>query len=376
MRLRWPHLAASAAAAAALTVTATACGSSGSPASGSPASASSPASAAPLSQAALVAGSKHEKGLVIYSNALLTQMQHVTSAFQAAYPWIHVTPTDDEDPVIFSKYAAEHATGTRTADILVASAPGLWAGAAAHGYLQPFTPTGISNYPSFTSQGNGLYVFSPDPAITIYNKIKLNGQAPPATVAQAAQDGISGKYKVATYTINNSFGYSAFYGYAHQKGWAALDKLGQTAQTPGDGDVLAQDVAQGGYTVAVFESGLVRGPIETVPADKKLLGWEYTKDFTPLIPRGVGITAGAASPDSAKLFMNFVFSSQGQQALCDAGFEASSNAFTPANGCPNTLKALYAAVGGAQHTYMTPFTAQVATGQTAFTARFRQAFHQ
>jgi iron(III) transport system substrate-binding protein len=373
MRLRWPHLAAS--AAAALAVTAAACSSSVSPNAGSPGSAA-PSSAAPLTQAQLVAGSKHEKGLVIYSNALLTQMQHVTSAFEAAYPWIHVTATDDEDPVIFSKYAAEHGTGARTADILVASAPGLWAGAAAHGYLQPFTPAGISNYPSFTSQGNGLYVFSPDPAITIYNKLKLNGQAPPATVAQAAQDGISGKYKVATYTINNSFGYSAFYGYAHQKGWAALDKLGQTAQTPGDGDVLAQDVAQGGFTVAVFESGLARGPIETVPADKKLLGWEYTKDFTPLIPRGFGITAGAASPDSAKLFMNFVFSNPGQQALCDAGFEASSNAFTPANGCPNTLKALYAAVGGAQHTYMTPFTAQVATGQTAFTARFRQAFHQ
>jgi iron(III) transport system substrate-binding protein len=127
--------------------------------------------------------------------------------------------------------------------------------------------------------------------------------------------------------------------------------------------------------VAVFESGLVRGPIETVPADRKLLGWEYTKDFTPLIPRGIGITAGAASPDSAKLFLDFVFSNAGQQALCDAGFEASSNTFTPSNGCPNTLRALYAAVGGAQHTYLTPFSQQVATGQVSFTARFRQAFH-
>jgi iron(III) transport system substrate-binding protein len=365
------------AAAALLPVTAAACSSSGSPNAGSPGSgAPSSASAAPLTQAQLIAGSKHEKGLLIYSNALLTQMQHVTSAFQAQYPWIHVSATDDQDSVIFSKYAAEHATGARTADLLVASAPNLWVGAAAHGYLQPFTPAGISNYPSFTSQGNGLYVFSPDPAITIYNKIQLKGQAPPATVAQVAQGGISGTYKVATYPINNDFGYSAFYAYAHQKGWSALDKLGQTAQTPGDGDVLAQDVAQGGYTVAVFESGLARGPIETVPADKKLLGWEYTKDFTPLIPRGIGITAGAASPDSAKLFMNFVFSNQGQQAMCDAGFEASSNTFTPSNGCPNTLKALYAAVGGAQNTYLTPFSPQVATGQASFTARFRQAFHQ
>jgi hypothetical protein len=70
-----------------------------------------------------------------------------------------------------------------------------------------------------------------------------------------------------------------------------------------------------------------------------------------------------------------VFSNAGQQALCDAGFEASSNTFTPNNACPNTLQALYAAVGGAQHTYLTPFSQQVATGQVSFTARFRQAFH-
>jgi iron(III) transport system substrate-binding protein len=375
-RRRWTRLAAPAAVAASLVVTAAACGGSAttnSSNSGASASGTS-ASGAPLSQAALIAGSKHETGLVIYSNALLTQTQHVIKAFEATYPWIHVTATDDEDPVIFSKYAAEHATGARTADILIASAPGLWVGAVAHGYLQPFTPAGISNFPGFISQGEGLYVFSPDPAITIYNKILLKGQAPPTTIAQISQDGIAGKYKVATYTINNDFGYTAFWGYVHQRSWAALDKLGQTAKTPGDGDVLAQDVAQGAFAVAVFESGLARGPIETVPADRKLLGWEYTKDFTPLIPRGIGITAGAASPDSAKLFLNFVFSNSGQQALCDAGFEASSNTFTPSNGCPNTLKALYAAVGGPQHAYLTPFSQQVANDQVSFTARFRQAF--
>jgi iron(III) transport system substrate-binding protein len=372
-RLRWTRLAVSGTVAASLILTAAACGGS---VTASSSNAGSPAAAAPLSQAALIAGSKEEKGLVIYGNALLSQTQQVIKAFEATYPWIHVTATDDEDPVIFSKYAAEHATGARTADILIASAPGLWVGAVAHGYLQPFTPAGISNFPGFISQGNGLYVFSPDPAITIYNKILLKDQAPPATIAQISQDGIAGKYKVATYTINNDFGYTAFWGYVHAKGWAALDKLGQTAKTPGDGDVLGQDVAQGAFAVAVFESGLARGPIETVPADRKLLGWEYTKDFTPLIPRGIGITAGAASPDSAKLFLDFVYSNPGQQALCDAGFEASSNSFTPSNGCPNTLKALYAAVGGPQHTYLTPFSQQVASDQVSFTARFRQAFGQ
>ena len=319
------------AAAVALTAAVTSCSASG----GTPsAPASSADSAAPLSQAALVAGSRHETGLVIYSNALLSQMQQVTKAFQATYPWIHVTVTDDEDPVIFSKYAAEHGTGARTADILIASAPGLWVGAVAHGYLQPFTPAGISDFPAFTSQGNGLYVFSPDPAVTIYNKILLKGQAPPATVAQIAQAGVDGKYKVATYTINNDFGYSAFWGYAHQQGWAALDKLGQTAQTPGDGDTLAQDVAQGGFAVAVFESGLVRTAF--TGALGNIIGWTYMRDFTPLIPRGVAITKGAGNPTAAKTFLNWAYSAPGQQVLCAAGFTA----FRTGVSCPNSLAAV------------------------------------
>ena len=182
---------------------------------------------------------------------------------------------------------------------------------------------------------------------------------------------------MATYTINNYFGYSAFYGYVHKYGWAALDKLGKTAQTVGDGDVIGTGRRPGRLRRGRCSSqASPAGRSRPFPPTRKLLGWEYTKDFTPLIPRGIGITAGAASPDSAKLFLNFVFSNQGQQALCDAGFEATSNTFTPANGCQNTLKALYAAVGGAQNTYMTPFSQQVANGQAAFTARFRQAFHQ
>src|SRR5258707_5954847 len=222
----WPTLTAKTAVAASLLAAAAACSSSG---SSSPPAAGGATSTAPLSTAALVTGSKQEKGLLIYSNALSSQMQEVTKAFQAKYPWIHVSVTDDEDPVVFSKYAAQHAAGVRTADLLIASAPGLWVGAAANGFLQPFTPAGIANYPAFTSQGKGLYIFSPDPAITIYNKVVLKGQPAPSTVAQIAQDGIDKKYKVATYAINNSFGYSVFWGYAHQQGGGGLDKLGQSA---------------------------------------------------------------------------------------------------------------------------------------------------
>src|ERR1700721_2009486 len=110
MSLRtWPSLAAKTAVAASLlAAAAAACSSSG---SSTPPAAAGAASAAPLSTAALVSGSKQEKGLVIYSNALSSQMQEVTKAFQAKYPWIHVTVTDDEAPGVFPKKAAQTAAG-------------------------------------------------------------------------------------------------------------------------------------------------------------------------------------------------------------------------------------------------------------------------
>jgi iron(III) transport system substrate-binding protein len=317
----------------------------------------------------------------MYTNANLPQgegggagIAEVAKAFEAKYPWIDVTATDDEDPVVFSKYVAQHATGVRTADILIASAPALWVGAVKNGDVQPFTPAGISNYPSMINQGRGLYVFSADPAITIYNKKILGGKQPPPTVAAIEQEATAGKYKLGTYTVTNQFGYAVFWAYVHHNGWAAVDQLGSVASAPGDGGVIGQDVLQGGLGAAVFESGVARGAISHIPADAQLAGWQYSTDFTPLVPRGWGITAGAASPDSAKLFMDFVYSNEGQAAMCHAGFEVTSNTYTPP-GCQDTLKQLYTEVGGQQNTYMTPFTAQVAD-EGPFIARWKKAFHQ
>jgi iron(III) transport system substrate-binding protein len=100
--------------------------------------------------------------------------------------------------VIFSRYAAEHGTGSHTADILIASAPNQWTAAVKKGYIQNYTPAGITDFPAFAAQGSGLYIMSPDPAVTIYNKKLLGGRAPPTTVAAIAQGAATGRYKVAT----------------------------------------------------------------------------------------------------------------------------------------------------------------------------------
>jgi iron(III) transport system substrate-binding protein len=319
---------------------------------------------------ALVTASRAEKGVVLYGNPPAQLWKPVIAAFNKQYPWITVTPNDVDDTVVFSKYAAEHGTGTRTADVLVASAPNLWGAAVQNGTLQDFTPPGLGNFPAFTSQGKGLFVLSPDPAIMIYNKQLLKADRVPTTIAQVSQDAAAGKYTVTTYTVDNTFGYSAFWGYVHTKGWAALDHVGTKTRIAADGGTMLQTVAQGGAAVGLFESGLVRGALAGF---KDLVGWEYAKDFTPLIPRGIGVTAGASSPNSAKLFVDFLFSDAGQQAMCDGGFTASSTTFSPTDGCQNSLTAVDDAVGE-HNTFLIPLGGAVVSDQRAFIARWRQAF--
>ena len=80
-------------------------------------------------------------------------------------------------------------------------------------------------------------------------------------------------------------------------------------------------------------------------------------------------------PASAQLFLDFLLSGAGQQALCAAGFEASQNNFTPTNGCTASLTELFKTVP-ASHVYLVPFSKDVLRQQASITARWNAAFHR
>lgn len=153
-------------------------------------------------------------------------------------------------------------------------------------------------------------------------------------------------------------------------GFSVLDTLGPQTKPASDGGAMLASVAQGGAAIGYLESGLVRGALAQF---KGLVDYTYTKDVTPLIPRAMGITAGATSPNSAKLFEDFLFSTDGQQAMCSGGFNAYRTDFTP-TGCQATLQSVYAAVGGEAHTFLVPINQQITDDQKSFTARWHQAF--
>jgi iron(III) transport system substrate-binding protein len=274
---------------------------------------------------------------------------------------------DGGDSVSFAKYRAEHAQHARTADIIIASSPVNWYNN--RNIALNWTPNDQRSYPGFFRQLPGVFVFSPDPAVSLYSKVKLPGNLIPRTFHDLVVD--LQKYpqlfkkKIATYSVNNDFGYSAFWGLVHKYGWYNLDTLGPGSKAQADGTAIATQIVTGGSNYAFFESGLVRDALTGNPG--KIAGWLYMTDFTPLIPRGAAITSGAASPNSAKTFLNWAFSAPGQQVLCAAGFTAYRRGVS----CANSLASIQSHTS---NTFLVPFNSSIAKDRPAFLKHWHRDF--
>jgi iron(III) transport system substrate-binding protein len=307
--------------------------------------------------------------LLIYSNSGKAYIQPVLDAFSKAYPSIKVSYTDLEDPVAFARYRAEHAQGARTADVIIASSPSLWD--QNRNIALPWTPTDASAYPSSLVQFPGVFILSPDPAVSIYSKVKLPANRVPDTfaglVSAVKQYPSLFNKKIVTYTADNFFGYSAFWGLVKKHGWSQLTTLGPASKAEPDGVLMAQQLATGAANYGFFESGLIRGALTAT--QKQLIGWKYMRDFTPLIPRGVAITKGGANPAAAKTFLNWIYSAPGQQVLCATGFTA----FRTGVNCSNSMAAVQQAVGAA-NVYLVPFHSTIAQERASFVTRWHQLF--
>jgi iron(III) transport system substrate-binding protein len=360
-------------AAAAVTAALTGCSTSG----GSPA-ASSSVSVSHESVPALTRQARREHGVVIYANVPQQYFQPVFAAFHRQYPFIRVSETDLEDPAVFSKYEAEAAQGARTADLLIASAPAAWVQGEQNGVSAGVTPAGLSAFPSWVNQGHGVFVMSAEPILLTYSPKLLTPAQVPHTWAQLAADAKAnpGKYKMVSYIIGNELNYAGIYGLIHILGaakvWSYYQAMAPQTKTFSDGLTALTQILQGAASVGYMASGLGQG---VLPHYRGLAAYTFMKDATPLIPRGITVTKHAASPASAQLFLDFLYTKAGQNAFCAAGFEATMNNFHPANGCTASLTALHSQVP-AHTTYLVPISQAVLNQQNAITRRWNQVFHR
>lgn len=349
-----------------------ACSSSGTTTTSTGTSAS-PVAPAPVAD--LVTKSHTESGLIMYGNAPTAVIQPLLDTFTKTYPWIKPAYSQLSDNQVYSKYQSEHAQSAHSADLLISdSIPQVLQGEQ-NGLFANVTPQGLENFPGYTNQGHGVYVMSPDPVLVTWNTKMLSGTQVPTSYAQLAANAKSdpSHYPLVSYSPNNPLGYEAVYGLTHILGadtvYNNLDAYGPHTKTMDEGLDGMQYLVQGGASVGWLSSGLAQA---VVPQYKGLAAYGYMSDATPLTPRLITQTAGAASPASAQLFLDYIFSAQGQQVMCAAGMEASMNNFQSASGCTADLTDLAKHVP-ANTTYLVPVSQDVVTQQKAITDRWNKA---
>jgi iron(III) transport system substrate-binding protein len=330
----------------------------------------------PASMESLKQQAQNERGLVIYANVPVDYFKPVIAVFNQQYPNIQVTVTTLADNAVFSKYEAEAAQGARSADLLVASAPASWVQALPNGVAANITPLGLEAFPAWVNQGNGVYVMSAEPMLLTYSPKLLTPAEVPTTWEQLAARATAdpAKYKLVTYPITNPLNYAGIYGLIHILGqdrvWSYYDAMAPASKTFNEGLDALKEILQGGASAGYMSSGLAQG---VLPHYKGLADYTFLQDATPLIPRGIAVTQKAASPASAQLFLDFLYTQAGQDALCAGGFEATMNNYQPTNGCTASLTALQKQVP-ANTTYLVPISQEVLDQQNAITQRWNRSF--
>lgn len=351
-----------------------ACGSSGSgsdePAGPRSTADSGQASAVTPASADIVAAGEKEGSVLVYGNVNPESAAPIVDGFKAAYPKIALRFLDLTDAQIFQRYQTEAATGTRTADIVMTADQAGLQKFAADGNIAEYEDPNVPNLPAFANLAPGIVAASADPLVAVFNKSVLPEDAQPKSLAEFAARGAELKGKIGTTGMENSVIVTATNSYINregEKGWETLEKIGpNTGVESGTGN-LAQKLLQGEYSASYNVSGTIRALI--VGDAAKVLNYSYLTDGTPLIPRGMAITAKAPNPNAAKVFENYLLSVRGQEDACKGGFTP----YRPGVTCPFGLAAIEEAVGK-DNVIVDTWDTEIGEKKPALVKRWNEAF--
>src|SRR5215213_3283986 len=338
-----------------------ACGGGGATGSNAtaPAAQSAEATAAPAGQATaapaaaggdLVEAAKNEKdGVLVYSIMSEKNWAPVLEGFSAKYPGIKVTTTDLGAYEVFERYYTEAAGNARTSDFIATTAPDGWINFVKKGENDPYVSKEDANIPAIGKIDKGIYAVSTDPMVFVWNKALL--PEPPKTMADLVsmvqKDPAKFQGKLITYdAAGEGFGYGLNWFYTKSKGddgWKTLEALGAVKpKLQTSGGKIIDAVVAGEAILGFFVSNITVQP--RLAAAGQLLGYSFVPDAQIVVVRAMGVTKHAASPNSAKLLLDYILSAEGQIAFAKGGLTA----YRPdvAEQAPQHIMKVGQAVGG------------------------------
>jgi iron(III) transport system substrate-binding protein len=275
----------------------------------------------------VIDASKDEGGeLTIYSNTAEENWAPIFRDFQKKYPWVKKLSANDLDSdEVFQKVLSEQSTGSSPVDMMVSNASTAWATFAERpDTLMEYESPELAELPDFAQLLPNVYAMSADPMTIAYNTALME-KAPTgikslADIAEADPDTYDGKITVRD--PESSFGFTVTRAFteANPDGWSDLERLLPMTKPETSSGTQLEKLVSGEYLAGFFISG---GPAFPVVEDSDgLVDVVYPEDGTTVLPRGIGIASDAPHPATAKLFLDFVLSDEGQRAVAEGGLSS------------------------------------------------------
>ena len=332
---RWATRYAAAGVASAIVLAVTACGGS------APAAAPAPENVIatgqypdyyPANYKDLVAAAEKEGGeLTVYSNTDQENWAPVFRDFKKKYPFIkEISANNLGSDEVFQRVLSENATGKSPADILVTNAAGAWADFAARGdVLAQYASPELTKVPEFANLLPGVTAMSAD-AMTVAYNTALMTTAPTglASLAEQAKANPSQfKDKIGIRDIKSAFGFTVFHALTKNRpeAWDSLATILPLSRP--ESSSATEKVLAGEYVASALVSAAPAFPV--VKDSAGLFKIALPDDGTVVLPRGLGIAAKAPHAATAKLFMDFTLSAEGQQAIQEGGLSAFRDGVKP-----------------------------------------------
>ncbi len=276
----------------------------------------------------IIEASKGEDGLLIYGNIAEYNWRYIIQGFKEKYPWVENVQSLDLGPsTSFERYYAESSIDKASADMMAVASPEGFHRFKTKDGLQPYTSPEQPYLPEWSYDGNGIYTISTDPMVIIYNKLAMPEDDWPDSLEDIAElaEEKQGFYRdrVTTYdATSHSFAYDIHWTVGQRNGDKAaslFNHLGSITRAESGAATMVEKVTSGEYLAGYFVSGIGVFPRMADAGRDKILGWSLIEDGTPVFIRSIGLTKNGANPNTARLFLDYVLSHEGQVAVGKGG---------------------------------------------------------
>lgn len=275
--------------------------------------------------APLIEAAKREGKIVIYSSLDRPSAEPILKKFKDLYPFIDVEYLEMGTATIFSRFRSEASSGAPTADIIWSPAADLQLILINEGNAQPYRLTTYDQLPQDIKYKDLAYVSSWTLVAPIYNKDKIPENLRPKSykdilnLMESRKD-LFQKGSVCVFDPIRS-GYALTFMYYQRKYMEPLF----TSILSKAAEIGAQLHASSGPQIERVKTGecimstdlVANYAFRDAQTDPRL-GVFIPEDYAILVPRIMFITKQAQHPNSAKLFLEFIFSDEGQRLLAQS----------------------------------------------------------